>query len=100
MRDRDMLPGEEGAHAESRARSALAVEAVAERDNGWLSAAAKYELSALTCCFSDHAAEFSTARSSGQIEMVCLLRVGCRDSYPSGVLSFAIHDTSERQRRS
>jgi hypothetical protein len=54
--------GEEGCDAEDRARSTLAIEAVAKRNFGRLAAAADYKPTTLTCCFPGHVAELNTIR--------------------------------------
>ena len=58
LRDRDLFPGEKDCDAEDRARSTLAIEAVAKRNFGRLAAAADYKPAALTCCFPKHGADF------------------------------------------
>lgn len=64
--DHDLIPGEERANAEGRACPALAVEAVAQRDAGRLTAAPDHELSALARCVPEHAPNLNTVHDGTQ----------------------------------
>jgi hypothetical protein len=62
LRDRDLVPGEERGDAEDRARSTLAIEAVAKRNTDRLATTVDHQPATLTCCFPVHVAELNTIR--------------------------------------